>query len=154
MRAERSSPTLDAVAAEMARQREIHPDRPKHPYHWATVASEEGLEVLHALIGHWLEATRLSQDQAAGATVELRLAAARQLHAELVQVAAVAAAWAETLPASATTPPSDDRPAGRPEVRTETDRASTGRQDDFGCLPAGTHEWITICRVCTEAKSA
>lgn len=125
------TPILAAIAAEMARQREIHPDRPKHPYHWATVASEEGLEVLHALIGHWLEATRLAQDQAAGATVDLRLGAARQLRTELVQVAAVAAAWAETLPG---------------------DPAPAPAQCDDGCMPAGSHEWITICRVCTEAR--
>lgn len=30
--------------------------------------------------------------------------------------------------------------------------AAASREDD-GCLPSGSHEWITICRVCTETKS-
>ena len=117
------TPILAAVADEMARQREIHPIRPRHPYHWHTVLGEEVFEAL-------LEVSRLTQDFAGGATVDTRLDAAKRLRTELIHVAAVAASWAETLPASPATPLGGDRPAGRPEVATTTDRASAGRQDE------------------------
>lgn len=83
---------LAAVEAEMWRQREIHPTRPRHPYHWLAVFSEE----LHEAA---LEACRLAQEQAESGSVDARLEAARRLRTELIQAAAVCAAWAETLPA-------------------------------------------------------
>lgn len=83
---------LAAIQAEMARQVEIHPVRPRHPYHWLAVFSEEMHEAA-------LEACRLAQEQAESASLDARLSSAKRLRTELVQVAAVAAAWAETLPA-------------------------------------------------------
>jgi len=116
------TPILAAVADEMARQREIHPIRPRHPYHWHTVLGEEVFEAL-------LEVSRLTQDFAGGATVDTRLDAAKRLRTELVQVAAVASAWAETLPASAAGAPRHDQAPTRPEVATATDRAPGRRRD-------------------------
>jgi len=89
------SDVLAAVSAEMARQREIHPIRPRHPYHWLAVLTEELLEA-------HMEISRLAQDQADGPDVTSRLDAARRLRTELIQVSAVAASWVETLPCRAT----------------------------------------------------
>jgi len=85
------SDVLAAVSAEMTRQREIHPIRPRIGYHWNTVLTEEVLEAL-------LEVTRLCQEHPDWATlVETRPSITRALRTELIQVAAVAASWAETL---------------------------------------------------------
>jgi len=84
------------IATEMARQKEIHPLRPCHPHQWHTVFTEEGLEALAELIKHWLEISRLTQEQADGPCVQSWLAGAK-LRTELIQMAAVAASWAETL---------------------------------------------------------
>jgi len=82
---------LHEIARECARQREIHPMRPHHPFHWNTVLTEEVLEAL-------LEVTRLCQEHPDWATlVETRPSITRALRTELIQVAAVAASWAETL---------------------------------------------------------
>lgn len=114
---------LAAIQAELARQIEIHPVRPRHPYHWLAVFSEE----LHEAA---LEACRLAQEQAESGSVDARLEAAKRLRTELVQVAAVACAWAETLPASAAAAPRHDQASARPEVATTSDRAPERRQDE------------------------
>lgn len=86
---------LASIQAEMLRQVELHPVRPKHPYHWAVIFGEEVFEAL-------TEISRLAQEQAESASLDARLAASKRLRTELIQVAATAAAWAETLPAGET----------------------------------------------------
>jgi len=74
---------LHEIARECARQREIHPMRPHHPFHWNTVLMEEVLETL-------LEVAHIVQG-------DPREIVNTKLRTELIQVAAVAASWAETL---------------------------------------------------------
>ena len=113
---------LAAIQAELARQIEIHPVRPRHPYHWLAVFSEE----LHEAA---LEACRLAQEQAESGSVDARLEAAKRLRTELVQVAAVACAWAESLPVASQDGAKETtgrNPDGNPSG---TDRAFTGHPD-------------------------
>jgi len=74
---------LTNVNAEMERQKRIHPLRPHHPFHWNIVLMEEVLEALLE-VAHIVQGDPCEIDDT-------------KLRTELIQVAAVAASWAETL---------------------------------------------------------
>jgi len=76
---------LADIADERARQEEKWGDQSGHPYLlWNAILGEEVGEVSRVLLEHWN--THLPDTSAAN-----------QLRAELVQIAAVAVAWVETI---------------------------------------------------------